>query len=679
VTNPYPPVSEPVIEDFVFSETLADPVPVIENPYPDPIIPVEEDKLERFTIWLEQWLYELEASHAEKITEWADQEEAYRARVQGKKTFPFVGACNDVVPLIAMAVDPIHARLDTGIFKSDPVFSFKPLKKSVVDYVDPLSRWVEYYQKHKLGLRTICSPRLLECAKHGTMVLKTVYDRETYTIKTYDKSWKVVSKEVTRFSGPRVAGISLNDFLFPPSYQHLQDCPIVAERIRTTYWDLKIAQASGKVTNCDKVLGQETLDKTELERERETSAKHTGSALADEKLEIFEVWCDYDINGDGLPERLVATYHRPTRTFLQLRYNWYFHQRKPYTVIPYSITNDSLYGIGIAEMTKPFQSSITDWERLARDNGYLANIRMFIAKKESGIEQAPRLFSGRVFHVDDPSKDFIPFAGGDIYPSTLRERQNILGLAEKRTGVSDYLTGRESPIVGSRATATSTVALIQEGTKRVEEVLENVRQGLAEVIENCIYIWMQYGLDGLDDLVFGDDDLSVKLKEFFTTVDADNVAGAFAVSLTTTDAAGNRVVQQQTKLSILQVMMQYLEKLLQAGQAAVQSQQQMPQYSALVVEVMTAARRMFKDLLQTYEIRNPEDYLPDLEEFINGLAQGQSGAGDIAGLIEQLTAGQGVPSGPPQAPGPQGPSLPIPGGGGGSAFDLQAAGAQLGL
>jgi len=511
------------------------------------------------------------------------------------------------------------------------------------------------------------------------MVLKTIYDRETYTIKTYDKSWKVVSKEVTRFSGPRVEGISINDFLFPPSYQHLQDCPIVAERIRTTYWDLKIAQASGKVTNCDKLLGQETIEKTALEQEREISAKHTGSAYANEKLEIFEVWCDYDINGDGLPERLVATYHRPTRTFLQLRYNWYFHQRKPYTVIPYSITNDSLYGIGIAEMTKPFQSSITDWERLARDNGYLANIRMFIAKKESGIEQAPRLFSGRVFHVDDPSKDFIPFAGGDIYPSTLRERQNILGLAEKRTGVSDYLTGRESPIVGSRATATSTVALIQEGTKRVEEVLENVRQGLAEVIENCIYIWMQYGLDGLDDLVFGDDDLSVKLKEFFTTVDADNVAGAFAVSLTTTDAAGNRIVQQQTKLSILQVMMQYLEKLLQAGQAAVQSQQQMPQYSALVVEVMTAARRMFKDLLQTYEIRNPEDYLPDLEEFINGLAQGQSGAGDIEGLIEQLTAGQGIPGGPPQASSPQGPSLPLPGGGGRPAFDLQAAGAQLGL
>src|SRR5262249_52525878 len=208
-------------------------------------------------------------------------------------------------------------------------------------------------------------------------------------------------------------------------------------------------------------------DRTQLERAREEAVDYKSTTRYVDDIVVYEIWCDYDIDGDDIPEHLVCTYHYASRTILQLRYNWYFNQEKPYTVIPYALSNESLYGIGICEMVKPFQDALTRWHRMASDNAYIANIRMFIAKKDSGIEETPRLYASRVFFVDDPSKDFIPFSLGDIYPSTLAERQNLFGLMEKRTGVSDYLTGRESPIIGSRATATSTLALIQEGTKRV--------------------------------------------------------------------------------------------------------------------------------------------------------------------------------------------------------------------
>lgn len=644
-----------------------DDAPIERNPYPKAIIEgLTEERRTAFGQWVSEWLLSLQSAHSVKQREWAIQEAQYRARPGPPKTEPFVGACSDIVPVAAMAIDPIHARLDTGIFKSDPVFRFKPLTKRTTKYVTSLETFVEFYQKHRLNLRQIASPRLLECTKHGTMVFKTVYDHEQYSVMSYDKEWKPIKKTVTRFKGPRVFGISINDFLFPPGYQHLQDCPIVFERQKVFFHDLKVQEKSGKLVNVDKIKGEEKVERDVLEAEREASAQHqTSDHGVSGKITVWEGWCDYDINGDGLPERVAFTYHYETGTFLQIRYNWYFHQRKPYTLIPYSVANDSLYGIGIGEMSMFFQDAQTKWHQMATDNAYLANIRMFIAKKESGVEDVPKLYSGKTFFVDNPQTDFIPFKAAEIYPSSLQERQNLFGLAEKRTGVSDYLTGRESPIVGSRATATSTVALIQEGTRRVEEVLENIRIGFAEILENCMYIWIQYGLDGIEDLVFGNDKIATDVQEFFDSVHEENVAGALSVDLSATDAANNRSIQQQVQLAIIQTMMQYLNKLVEAGQLAIQAAQSgQPQLTGLIGEVMAAARRMFTDLLTKYDIRNPEQYLPDLEKYLNAATQGP---GDVTASAGGAGSIQGDPSIPAISrevfqPQPTVPAPMLPGG-----------------
>jgi hypothetical protein len=639
--------------------------------FPPPILDVDNETKDKFIQWMDTWLEALINDQNERQTAWGSIEEGYRALKEGPKRLPYEGADRTVIPVMAMAVDPIHARLDTGIFKQDPVFQFKGLKKSILPFIPALSAWVDYYQKHKLKLRRVANPRLMECVKLGTCVFKTVYDHQNATIKTYDKmNWKVIEKDEVRYSGPRVFGISLGDFLFPARYQFIEDCPIVAERIRTTWLNLKVAEASKKLANVDSIKGQEEKDDTALETARADAAGHHEGYRYQDDLIVYEVWCDYDINNDGLPEHLVATYHRGTRTLLQLRYNWYFHQRKPYTVIPYTVTNDSLYGIGCGEMTLPFQEALTKWHQMATDNAYLANIRMFIMKKNSGIEEVPRLYAGRCFVVDDPRSDFIPFASADIYPSTLSERQNLFGMVEKRTGVSDYLTGRESPIIGTRATATSTLALIQEGTKRVEEVLENIRNGFAEVIENCIYIWIQYGLEGLDETVFGDDEIGKNLKALFDTLTEENVNGALAIDLSATDAAGNRQAMQQMQLQIIQIMMQYLEKLLAAGQAALQAQQQMPQMTEMIADVMTASRNMFRDLLMKYDIRNPDAYLPDLEKYLNAnpattVGPDQFGAGGAQAVPNgaAIPPGMGRLAGSVAIPGAPGPATPGQGNG----------------
>ncbi|CAB4165156.1 hypothetical protein UFOVP915_5 [uncultured Caudovirales phage] len=635
---------------------MSDPQPstvTMAEAYPDAMIPMKEDDKQKLLIWLDKWLNVLYSSHQTKVNQWAQEEEDYRALSEQGKTIPFEGACGDKIPAIAMAVDPIQARLSTGIFKADPVFKFKGLKKGTVEFAYALEQFVEYYQKHIWKFRQISSPRLLEFTKHGTMAYKVIYEREEYEAMTYDANWKVTKTKVLRKKGPSFVGVSIDNLLFPPYYQFVQDCPIIAERVRLTEGQLRVAEASNKITNVDKILGNTVAFRDQFEMEQARSANLQDPIPENFLYELYECWFDYDCNGDGLPEKMVATFHWPTKTLLQLRYNWYFHQKKPYVVIPYTIAANTLYGLGLAEMVKPFQDQLTSWHRLAMDNAYLANIRMFISSKDSGIENRPKIYAGRVFRVDDPKKDLIPFQMADIYPSTTYERQNLFGLAEKRTGVSDYLTGRESPIIGSRATATSTMALISEGTKRVEEVLENIRNGYSEMLEMAISIWIQYGLDGVDDVIFSDDDTGQLIKKFFNNVDASNVNGAVAIDLAVSDAANNRVAQQQMQLAIIQVMMTYLQKVIELAQMAAGAVQTMPAMVDLAEEVSDAARAMFKDLLQTYNIRNPETYLPDLDKFIEDLKGGRAQPSDISGLVGGIggqSGVQGVPSGPAGVP-----------------------------
>lgn len=625
-----------------------------EKQFPDPIIEeLDQECLDRCRDWLSKRIQELVDSHDDKMREFALYEEAYKAwpTKPDNKRIPFIGASTDVVPVIAMAVDPVAARLDIGIMKQEPVFAVTPLRKSLVDYRSCLEDWIQFNQQNRWKFRQTASPRFIEFCKLGTMAFKTVYDRIEAPIKTWERDqisgkFKQVKKKFVRFTGPMVFGVPMDRLYFPPGYSRVDDCPIVAERLELTYEQLRVAESSGKLTDVDK-LGKATPrhSLSDIEQQQEDNANHTESVTYKNQYELFEVWFDYDIDKDGYPESLVAIFEPETRTFLQLTYNWYFHQRKPYTVIPYTIQDGTLYGLGLAEMILPFQNQITSWQRMAMNNAYLANIRMYIAKKNSGIEETPRFYAGRTFYVDDPSKDLKPFAAADIYPSTLTERQNLFGMVEKRTGVSDYLTGRESPIIGSRATATSTIALIQEGTKRVEQTLENVRHGFADIIEKAFCIWFQYGTEDLEDLVFGTDDTAEKIENFFASMNAENVInGAIGVSLKAADAGDNKQARQQMQLSIINLMMGYLEKQLTAAESALEAiKQGVPEVAPLVADTLTAARKMFTDLLKNYDIRNPEQYLPDLNKYLglpsDGGSQGNTGYGPEAGLSGAEVAG----------------------------------------
>jgi hypothetical protein len=179
--------------------------------------------------------------------------------------------------------------------------------------------------------------------------------------------------------------------------------------------------------------------------------------------------------------------------------------------------------------------------------------------------------------------------------------------------------------------------------KRIKETIENIRTGYQEVIENCFFIWAQYGTENVEDLVFGQEDTAVKIKEFFTMYSGIDLTGAFAVSLRSTDAGENQVAKQQIQLQLIGLMMNYFQRLLQAGEAALAAMKQgMPEYTMMVQDTMNAARKMFQDLLRDYNVPSPDQYVPDLAKY---LAAQTPGVGGPQGGPEGQPQGTGQPPG----------------------------------
>src|SRR3954467_2278213 len=103
-----------------------------ENRFPDAIVDVEDEYLARCRGWLDEQIAILKRSHQMKEDEWDLYEIAYRAKADSVRNYrpPFEEASEEVIPAIAMSVEPVVARLRTSIFKQKPVFTVTPLVKS---------------------------------------------------------------------------------------------------------------------------------------------------------------------------------------------------------------------------------------------------------------------------------------------------------------------------------------------------------------------------------------------------------------------------------------------------------------------------------------------------------------------------------------------------------------------
>ena len=563
---------------------------------------------------LVSWLSsEIESAWVEKedvVADWKKWQNQYWAQPETTvKNFPFKKAANIVIPLTAIAVEAVHARLMNTVWSVEPFWSIRPRSGRWIESAKPVEEWLqsEVENENSLDAFKFCSDTFMELCKLGTGIGKSGY---TKIIKksvrpaadgSNDPFYSVAN------NGATLEYVPCANFIMRAGEQDPQLSAWVGEEHSFTWGQMKKMSQSGRMST-------KAIEKIR-HWEQSNEGERTGSA-ADykneiEKLDKFEpmwhdefrvqeIWCAFDIDGvDGEDEEIIVDYHHASGTILSTHHNWYSDLHRPYRVVQYVNVEGRIWGIGIGKQNEQFQDIITTIKRQSLDNATLANMRMLAVKKQSGISPDEPIFPGKIWFLDDPSRDVQVLQMSEIYQSAYANEQSIQLYSDKRTGVNETILGL--PQQGTPGTATGDLARIAEGNKRFDLVLRNIRRWLGLLSQDVLSNYQQFGDQQRHWLVKEEEGGWI---ERVLNMPQELVRSGAIVELSATSSLVNRQVEQQQWMSLFTVISNYYRQIIELSQLF--DPQIMAQAAQRAVAMSDEA---MKRLLATFEVPEAEKLL----------------------------------------------------------------------
>ena len=608
----------------------------------------------------------VEEGRSAMVDEWKQAIEDYEAQpLSGSRDFPFEGAANFVIPSIATTVDAIFAREINTVFALKPLWTVQPLNSRWLRHAKPTEQFLEWAQTSVMGMYDATWPWYLETTKLGTGFLKMPWVEDVRHQLTYLPDGSVGFADTTYHLGPRPDYVPIQDMYLPDGDWDVQTAPWIGNKFRLTANQLKSRKKRPFSYEAAAVDAMRPMDIKDPIRQRRDQLEGFQRSRTYEVFEPMELWVDWDVNDDGVDESLVVTWDQVTEGILRVIYAPIVEGRRPYHKACFTRREGRTYGIGVARMLRQLAEAITTQFRQFVDNATLANTRIWKARRGAGIKRGQKLYPGKVLFMGDPKNDLMGEQLGDIYNSQLSVLGALREASERRTGLSDVHLGIESPRVVNRMPATNMLSLLQEGNRRFDLTIRDLRHATAGVGEAALALYQQYRPAGIAYNVVGPDG---GLVEAAWQIPRERFKGQLAVVVTATSQSNNRELEKQSLTQLMQLAGGYYQKMVEL--AALMVNPNVPgEVRSLGVEISKGAGELFRRLLQAYAVQDTDVFVPDVPRILGTLAaQGAEG-----GPSGRAAGAEGRP-----APAGVAGLLPVPGMGGGPAMGGGAAGRRPG-
>lgn len=642
-----------------------------------------------FVDYIDSELIEAIGVHDGLVQQWIKWLELYRASIkQPERNTPYEGAANYMLPTIATDADQLYAKFIQSLHASDNVWTLRPLNERWTSAAKPLQDFLTWMDGSILHMYNVNKRVVSEMVKLGTGIYKHGWTYERRPIWTYDEQGTAI-KAMKVKGAPFVDHVRLADFVFPSNAYAIDPdaqggATWVAERIRVSVDRLKwMAESSAPmlpnidkeslnailrfeesgVTDWDAAVQSHDYGRrangngvnfdTDSPPARVSGGRGTSAKLLRE-IELWEVHARFPSAGNDSQDDVICWYHKPTRRLVRSVYNYYHHGKRPYEVVRY-FPGDGFYGIGVCEQTEVFQLMGSDLFNFNWDNVLLANSRMVVAQAGTNIAPGEPFYPNKVWIVDgDVRSSFGVFPMADIYQSLPMLQQTVQSMKERRNGIGDLQLGNMESMP-SRTPATTTLSLLQEGARRPDLTLKDMRyEGLSTVGIRLIQICQQFMASPVDvggqrllqiavDML-GTPEGDLAMQRLVTPM--ENAEFGLGCSITATSGATNKETEKQNYMALLQLAGGLAPQFIQLVGMAMQAQG--TPVGEVAMNSAMGLQELYTRLLEQYDIRNADEIAPIPDSLAQaGQAPGFPGA---------------VPPGADQ------------GGGGGAAIPEDAAG-----
>ncbi|MFH0899310.1 MAG: hypothetical protein V2A73_01645, partial [Pseudomonadota bacterium] len=529
----------------------------------------------------------------------------------------------------AMNVDPLVARFMTTYHAPANLWTLQALNEKWVDTAKPLQDFLQFLDQNVLRMWDVDYRAVLELIKLGTCVYKHGWLFERRNAWDYDAEGKLV--RVTKvLSRPFVDHVRLLDFIIPAAYYAIQPddqggAPWVAERIQLRL-DQFVARAEGQ----DPFLPNYPQEKVDLVKKFVEDKRDQVQSKVDDlegykpsrwdQIELHEVHARYETR-KGHVDDVIAVVHLGSRTVLRTVLNYYAHGERPYEVARY-FRSDGFYGVGVCEQSEMFQEEISDLSNFHHDNVMLRNSLTLAIKTGANYLPGEPLYPGKTFTFDNPMTDIRELKWGTASPDALTLMQFYQANGERRTGMSDMQFGNMQQMP-SRTPATSMMSMLQEGNRRFDLSLKDMRiDCLAKIGLRTLQNMQQFSAnpvvnpDGERFLQLAITTLGEPEGQLVARVlqlPMEDIAAGIGVSLTATSGMVNKEMEKQSFLALVQLQAMLGEKFIQLAQIAANPQviQMMPAMAQIATQVAMGFTELQRRLLEQYDITNPEEIVVD--------------------------------------------------------------------
>lgn len=613
-----------------------------------------------FEAWLHTEMHNTLADRGPLVKKWQDNIVQWRARVigTGVSDIPFSGASDLELPLTAMHVDPVYADFMQTIHLPEDFWSIVGKRPDTVDIASPLQEFLSRVEGNFIKMRRVNMKAFLDWVIHGTTIYKDSILHDWTKVRS--PTDQVVPQLRHQ---PTVQHVPIDQFIIP-AYAYDIDpdaangaAPWVAQEFYLRPAELR-ARANAEspwlpaydkdaVTDCmtweEDKAGETPVRETIREEDQYVPWQHR-------VITLYEVWCRYDVDNDGIEEDIVVIYHHKSRRVLRALFNPLLHGKRPFTGLPL-MPGPGFYGLGIADLDEWAQLASTRVLNNTIDSTLLANSIMIGAPQGMNISPDEPIYPYKIWTMA-PGEKLESIQMGKPYPGAIT-LLNLFGQwSEQRTGVSELRQGDISSLPG-RTPAATTLSMLAEGKKRFDMIMGNLREGpLADmgvrIIQNLVQIsktdprWKAFAMEALGE----QDGAAVA-----TILDGPvhDIEAKFGLTVTATSSQVNKEVQKQSLVFLAQLMAQIYPAQMQYAQMLGDPMLTIATAQAAYKGTVELQRR----LLEAHDIQNPDQYVPQppmqppgMPGMPPGMGGGAPGAPGAAG---GPAAGAAVAGGPAAA------------------------------
>lgn len=567
-------------------------------------INLTKEKRKELQTYLKEEVGQMLSDRKELEGRWAKWERQYEGKSEEeKKTFPWNGACNVVVPVTGSIIDALLARI-ADIWKVKPFFTVRSLNPLIDALTKPISQLLEWANKHELKLFQTMIPTLLSVLKFGNGFGKLTW---------------VGRNPFTASPGGLYRHITIQDMVFPLNCLDIHTAQWVGDRCRYTLSDLKKLENQGLLYNITKLVevDPEDMEQDELTLEQQVLSS-TETESGPTPYTLFDLWMGWDINNDKVDEEIHVICSWPNFTIHGLWMNEYGH--RPYRHFKMFPRENNVYAMGLCEYLSDLQEEITAMHRQRTDNATLANTRFFKGRAgATGVKPGMKIWPGRVITLDDPTGDLVTEQLGEIYPSSIQAEMVLMSMIEKRAGLSDVALGKAP----RRETATTTLALIQEGNKRLEFLISYIKAELAELGADYIELHRQFAPSDKVIRIVGPEG---QVSSLILKMPDESLRGRILLEVTAGSELAAKEVERQQLIQLFGLFKEFYMSMFELAMM-ISNPNVPPMVQQFAIKVSVAATKFMEQIGDNFNLRDIKEMIPSLLDTFGGAQNGGNGGG----------------------------------------------------